>query len=549
MIIERVIKRMDVDDAFRFFYGRRRCIISMPDPDEWDAPYWGPEARNGVAESRTDTMEDAEQFTVELALDILSEENAFMNEHYCDMNIEVIAEDEFEVLSQWRLNELTAGRREEFHNYRCLVFDPTPGNDFQHGGWWLGPGQGRTVQRRMATIWDFEAAVNSIGNEAVIHILDPDAHPNPRLNNPLVDPATTYWRTLENINPYPDTGGTPGPTPQAAPQTIGRNGRLEVVFRAALPIPRSSFERYINEYGPMMLLQEQSFGIGPRAGFWDTGGGSRADWDETNPELDIRFVREEEFRSGNWWDLRSRNLYWVREPLPAGQTCRLESVLTPQVINLIRLSPTNETARAQVLAHTLVPIPDEHVTFDAIKDWIEHNVTPRRLARRDETGPQAAVPTPVPGVAPGGVDVYVWTEQVRTGRASYTYTRGRTTNIRLTAATIREVAEQAMNDDSNADEFISALKEYIVEAAEENEPELTSEHDQGDTEYDGDHDDDDDQDPANSRVAQDGHFERAVWTWMQIHMPRAYSAIHDGEDPDAEHDRLDEQGDPDDVAF
>jgi hypothetical protein len=65
--------------------------------------------------------------------------------------------------------------------------------------------------------------------------------------------------------------------------------------------------------------------------------------------------------------------------LPEGLTSTIELVLPKTIIELLKAQPENATIRTHVLVHTKVPIPDEFKTYDAIKDWIEHNIKPNRF--------------------------------------------------------------------------------------------------------------------------------------------------------------------------
>jgi hypothetical protein len=57
--------------------------------------------------------------------------------------------------------------------------------------------------------------------------------------------------------------------------------------------------------------------------------------------------------------------------------CKLEQAMSNTVIELLKVAPTNPVARAHALSQLKIPIPDEHQTFEAIKEWVEMNITPK----------------------------------------------------------------------------------------------------------------------------------------------------------------------------
>lgn len=74
------------------------------------------------------------------------------------------------------------------------------------------------------------------------------------------------------------------------------------------------------------------------------------------------------------------------------QTCRIGQVLPASVIELLKAAPQNDTIRAVILAHLRVPIPDDALTFEQIRTWIEHTIkSPQFLTEQ-------GIPVGIPGV-------------------------------------------------------------------------------------------------------------------------------------------------------
>ena len=65
--------------------------------------------------------------------------------------------------------------------------------------------------------------------------------------------------------------------------------------------------------------------------------------------------------------------------LREGQLCRIEWLLPPSLIAMLKASPTNPVFRTQVLAALRVPIPDELESWTAIRKWIESTFDMRPL--------------------------------------------------------------------------------------------------------------------------------------------------------------------------
>ena len=59
-----------------------------------------------------------------------------------------------------------------------------------------------------------------------------------------------------------------------------------------------------------------------------------------------------------------------------GRKCLLEQVLPKTMIELLKMAPANEIARAHALAQLTVPLPNECQTFEQIREWVEANVDP-----------------------------------------------------------------------------------------------------------------------------------------------------------------------------
>lgn len=115
--------------------------------------------------------------------------------------------------------------------------------------------------------------------------------------------------------------------------------------------------------------------------------------------------------------------------------------LTVNIINMLTSAPTNPNVRALVLARLKKPIPPEHVTFDAIQQWIETSFD------------KPARPVEVDVVIPFTVSDRV------TGTCRFSANRGGRGRFPISMSRILELAEECDEMESLMDAIYSEMEE------------------------------------------------------------------------------------------
>lgn len=74
----------------------------------------------------------------------------------------------------------------------------------------------------------------------------------------------------------------------------------------------------------------------------------------------------------------------MTEPIQTAETpkkkaarIKIEDILSPTLLELVRIAPRNEVVRTQVHEETKRAIPDEHITSESIIGWVEDTYDPK----------------------------------------------------------------------------------------------------------------------------------------------------------------------------
>lgn len=134
----------------------------------------------------------------------------------------------------------------------------------------------------------------------------------------------------------------------------------------------------------------------------------------------------------------------VKESKP--RTCIIEQALPSSVIQLLKAAPQNDTILAVVLAHLNQPIPKEHATYEAIKEWIETTIVkakPEKSSSKDTAIVYFAIS--------GSEREY--------GTCLYSVTKQGSGDVGIPLAEFREMMANA----EDLDELRDAVADYISE--------------------------------------------------------------------------------------
>jgi hypothetical protein len=134
---------------------------------------------------------------------------------------------------------------------------------------------------------------------------------------------------------------------------------------------------------------------------------------------------------------------------PPPKLCEIASVLGRTVHELLVAAPTNPIVRAHCLARLGREIPPELTEYPAIKDWVEHNITPPKAQSQPRTDRDITINV-------------TRTCEVR-GTCSYSDTESGTDDVTLTGDRLRELAEDA----HNMNELVAAVYAALDEPANE----------------------------------------------------------------------------------
>ena len=139
-------------------------------------------------------------------------------------------------------------------------------------------------------------------------------------------------------------------------------------------------------------------------------------------------------------------------------------MLPGSVIELIRSAPHNDTVRAVVLAHLKQPIPPEHVTYDAIKQWVEATIeAPKAKKSQLEDILDGIVARPNTPAVRNTINIPIRGSDTESGTAMYTVRRNGRAHYEISVRDFMTMVDAA----GSLDEFCSAMDEFIAEDWEE----------------------------------------------------------------------------------
>jgi hypothetical protein len=141
-------------------------------------------------------------------------------------------------------------------------------------------------------------------------------------------------------------------------------------------------------------------------------------------------------------------------PPPTERKCSIEEVFDDSFIELLRLVPTNPLVRAWVLKLTGKLPPEDCVTFELLKDWVELNCV-RRVRKKP-----ASTPSPEDGIR---IDLeFAETEY---GRADYAVERYGNDRYQLSADQLLEIIQDTLEDGGGLGSIVDNIAEKLDEDA------------------------------------------------------------------------------------
>lgn len=466
-----------------------------------------------------------------------------------------------------RLDQLSQEGLRQFYGRRCLIIDQAR---FDRGerGWWREPGNGYATDAEEAHVYTVEEAGRLFRTNThdtrfchIYIILDEDAQPDRLMIDGIVFERIIRSGDISDLT---------------YDQNAGRNCMI-------LDLPRQLWRRSVDGDNDIEFVHSPQ-----NATIFDFEYGWEELGDDTHlyilPELPTIPANELHFSSTERWNalatmdrnrrcvIRDGEVYWQANgrgyvaiphhahiytvgeiidqnwntptlrfciiddimvdapPLPDGRKCDITMVLSPQLIQLLHMAPGNEMVRAQVLAKLLVPIPPEHVTFDAIKAWIEINISPRIWVPTPGTGaPQQPIQAALPLVedAPT-LNFDVELSEVVRGTARFRVHRVGNHTVELTPRDLDEIID---NCEGNIGDLLDAIHDEIRHGAVEAEVDMEDD-DNGLNYYDHE---DEDSDGAQA----DWNLVRcndSIRSWLRTHRPDAARRIIDGIEPEDDED-------------
>jgi hypothetical protein len=241
----------------------------------------------------------------------------------------------------------------------------------------------------------------------------------------------------------------------------------------------------------------------PEVGYWlGPGMGYTQNYSEAYPW----------YVSGIPKGVRHRMSYRLPESaiLPEGRKCRIEQVLTAPLIELVRTAPVNEVVRTQVHAQVLLPIPAEHVTFEAIKQWVETTIDPK-VAVPQRLGGLSIPQVHQAAANPGELTMLVEYSEVEYGSCHYSVSRYGSNDYTLNA---EEMAELVAEADGSLDRLHGMVREALANACMEDRPDTEVSEDGYDY---NDHESDNTEDESasvNPRALRD-----RINQWLTVNAP------------------------------
>jgi hypothetical protein len=140
----------------------------------------------------------------------------------------------------------------------------------------------------------------------------------------------------------------------------------------------------------------------------------------------------------------------VVDPKVPKRRCQMVTLIGSTVVNLLRVTPRNETLRAKVMAAVGEMPAKELDTFEKLKDWVEFNFP------RPKTEAQSSI------VA----DLRVTFREIEGGTCRYSQLRDGVSRVKLTPEDIKSIMEN-MSDEVEFDDVMAEITSLIERKAEE----------------------------------------------------------------------------------
>jgi hypothetical protein len=156
---------------------------------------------------------------------------------------------------------------------------------------------------------------------------------------------------------------------------------------------------------------------------------------------------------------------------PPERKCAIDQVFDASFIELLELVPTNPFVRAWVLKFTGKLPPEDCVTFDLLKDWVELN-----CVKRSRPKPQSS------SRADDGIGILVHFSETEYGRANYSVDRSGEDTFQIGQDELLAMVQEAIDAGGGLTEVVDQIATRIDDDAwNECDPDLDS---YGDYDYD-----------------------------------------------------------------
>ena len=151
-------------------------------------------------------------------------------------------------------------------------------------------------------------------------------------------------------------------------------------------------------------------------------------------------------------------------PAPPERKCVIADVFEASFIELLQLVPTNPFVRAWVLKFSGELPPEDCVTFDLLKDWVEFNCV-KRVRPRLQSKTQAD----------DGIGILVNFSETEYGRANYSVDRSGEDTFKIGEEELLAMVQSAIDDGSGLGDVVDQITTRIDDDAwNECEPDLDS---------------------------------------------------------------------------
>ena len=190
-------------------------------------------------------------------------------------------------------------------------------------------------------------------------------------------------------------------------------------------------------------------------------------------------------------------------PAPPERKCAIDQVFDASFIELLELVPTNPFVRAWVLKFTGKLPPEDCVTFEQLKDWVELNCV-KRSRPKPQSSPQAD----------DGIGILVHFSETEYGRANYSVDRSGEDTFQIGQDELLAMVQEAIDAGGGLTEVVDQIGTRIDDDAwNECEPNMDS---YGDYDYD----EHDSNDSGNGEITYSREqIQSRVLAFLQNHHP------------------------------